>query len=139
MSIREGVLLAFLGLNTVSDIKCKKIIVWSAWLFGVFGFIYGLVTSELTLLQGLMALLPGIMFLLISKITKESMGYGDGIIVLVMGIYLSIQNLIGSLVLALIFAALWSIILVVFFKKKKQEEFPFVPFVLLGFLGGLLI
>ena len=139
MSIREGILLAFLGLNTVSDIRCKKILVWSAWAFGLFGLIYGFVGSGMSFSQGLMALLPGTMFLIISKITKESMGYGDGVVVLVMGVYISIQKLVGSLMLALIFAAAWSIILVVFFRKKKQEEFPFVPFVLLGYLGGLLI
>lgn len=138
MSIREGILLAFLGLNAVSDIKTKKILVWSAGVFGIFGIAYGLTTKDLTLSQALIALLPGIIFLLISKVTNESMGYGDGIIVLVMGIYISIQKLIGSLVLALIFAAIWSIVLVVFFRKKKQEEFPFVPFVLLGYLGGIL-
>ena len=139
MSVREGILLAFLGLNTVSDIKTKKILLWSAGVFGVFGLGYGLVTKDLTLLQAFVALLPGLIFLMISKVTKESMGYGDGIIVLVMGVYISIQKLIGSLVLALIFAAVWSIILVVFFRKKKQEEFPFVPFVLLGYLGGILL
>jgi len=139
MSISEGILLAFLGLNTVSDIRCKKILVWSAWVFGIFGFGYCLVVGELTLEQGLMALLPGIAFIIISRITKESLGYGDGIIVLVMGVYLSIQKLIGSLVLALLLAAIWSIVLLVFFKKRKQEEFPFVPFVLLGYIGGLLL
>lgn len=139
MSIGEGILLVFLGINTISDIKSKKILVWSAWIFGAFGLVYGFVTKELTWSQALIALLLGVIFLVISKATKESMGYGDGIIVSIMGIYLSIQRIVGSLALALIFAALWSIILIVFFKKKKQEEFPFVPFVLLGFLGGLLI
>lgn len=139
MNIREGILLAFLGLNTVSDIRSKKILVWSAWVFGLFGLVYGFVGNELSILQGLVALLPGIIFLIISKITKESMGYGDGMIVLVMGIYISIQKLVGSLMIALIFAAAWSMILLVFFKKKKHEEFPFVPFVLLGYLGGMLI
>ena len=139
MGIREGILLAFLGLNTVSDIKTKKILVWSAWVFGIFGFVYGFVGNGLSLLQGLMALLPGIIFIAISKITKESMGYGDGIIVLVMGVYISLQKIVGSLMIALIFAAVWSGILLVFFRKKKHDEFPFVPFVLLGYLGGLLI
>ena len=138
MSIREGVLLAFLSLNTVSDIRYKKILVWSAWVFGIFGLAYGLITNELTWMQILISLVPGIIFLVISKVTKESMGYGDGIIVLVMGSYISIAKLVGSLILALILAAIWSIVLLVFFRKKKQEEFPFVPFVLLGYLGGLL-
>ena len=139
MSIREGILLAFLGLNTVSDIRTKKILVWSAWAFGLFGLIYGFVGNEMSLFQGLLAILPGILFLIISKMTKESMGYGDGVIVLVMGVYISIQKLVGSLMLALILAAAWSVILLVFFRKRKQEEFPFVPFVLLGYLGGLLV
>jgi len=106
--------------------------------FGIFGLDYGLITNELTWMQILISLVPGIIFLVISKVTKESMGYGDGIIVLVMGSYISIAKLVGSLILALILAAIWSIVLLVFFRKKKQEEFPFVPFVLLGYLGGLL-
>lgn len=138
MNIRECVLLAFLGLNTISDIRTKKVLIWSAWVFGVFGLLYGLLTKELVSPQVITALLPGSICLIISKVTKESMGYGDGIIILVMGVYISTQKLIGSLVLALIFAALWSILLLVLFRKKKQDEFPFVPFVLLGYIGGML-
>jgi Type IV leader peptidase family. len=139
MGIREGVLLVFLGVNTVSDIKTKRIINWSAWVFGIFGLIYGFVTKELSISQALVASLPGLIFLVISKVTQESMGYGDGIVVLVMGIYINIQRLISSLGIALMLAAIWSIILIVLFKKKKQSEFPFLPFVLLGYIGGLFI
>jgi len=139
MDIREGILLAFLGINTVSDIKTKKILSWSAWAFGVFGILYGFISGELNLLLAMTTVLPGIVFLIISRITDESMGYGDGIVVLIMGTYIGIQKLVSSLMIALLFAAAWSIILLVFLKKKKQAEFPFVPFVLLGYLGGLLI
>ena len=139
MDIREGVLLAFLGINTVSDIKTKKILGWSAWAFGVFGILYGFITEELNILLALTTVLPGLVFLAISKITDESMGYGDGIVVLIMGTYIGIQKLVSSLMIALLCAAVWSIILIVFKGKKKQAEFPFVPFVLLGYLGGLLI
>ena len=139
MSIREGFLLVFLGLNTISDIRTKKILIWSAWVFGVFGLIYGFISAELIFSQTIVTLLPGMLFLAVSKVTKESMGYGDGIVVLVMGVFISMQKLVSSLMLALLFAALWSIILMVFCGKKKQADFPFLPFVLLGYIGGILV
>ena len=139
MSIREGILLVFLGLNTISDIRTKKILIWSAWVFGAIGLLYGFISKELMISQVLITLLPGIIFLIISKVTKESLGYGDGIVVLVMGVFINMQKLVSSLMLALLFAALWSIILMIFWGKKKQADFPFLPFVLLGYIGGILI
>ena len=139
MDIREGILLAFLGINAISDIKAKRILIWSVWVLGIFGLLYGFISKELMILQVLITLLPGIIFLIISKVTKESLGYGDGIVVLVMGVFINMQKLVRSLMLALLFAALWSIILMIFWGKKKQADFPFLPFVLLGYIGGILI
>lgn len=139
MSISEGILLVFLGINAVSDIRTKKIIGWSAGIFGLFGLLYGFILGGLNLFTVAIALLPGIVFLIIGKLSREAFGYGDGIVVLIMGLYIGIQKLVDSLLIALLLAGVWSIVLMVFLKKKKQAEFPFVPFVLLGYLGGLFI
>ena len=67
--------------------------------------------------------LSGILFLWISKITNEAIGYGDSLAILILGIYLGIIGLIC----------------VVIKRKKKGLAFPFYPFLTVGYLLGVCI
>lgn len=139
MKIKEGILLVFLTLNVLNDIRSRRIWLRTAWVFGVAGVIYVIYKGEVSLMAAAGALLPGAAFLIIGKITKEAVGYGDGIVILVMGIYLGLWATVSSIMLALLLSALWAIVLTVFCKKKKEDSFAFLPFLLLGYIGGLWI
>lgn len=139
MKVRESLLMAFLVLNAWNDIRTRSIWLRSAWGFGILGLLYGFGTGEMIFSELWPALLPGLAFLAVGKLSRQSVGYGDGIVIMVMGLYVGIRTLAYSLMLSLVCAAMWAIILVIFFKKKKQEQFPFLPFILLGYLGGLWI
>lgn len=80
----------------------------------------------------------GIVFLMISKWSQEGIGYGDSWMILNMGIFLGIWNLLGMLMLAFLVAAmaagagLWS------GKWKRTTRMSFYPFLLIGYLGTFI-
>jgi len=83
----------------------------------------------------LLACIPGIAALLFAKISNEMMGYGDGILFVVMGIYLSWEKLVEVSMLAFVIAGVVALVLLVVFQKKGSFKIPFVPF--LGLAYGL--
>lgn len=105
-------------------------------IFAVTGFCYTLFLRQTGNLELWVSFIPGILLLLLGKISREAVGYGDGSIVLVMGLYLSFWEILGILAVASILAALWATGLL--FSGKAGRTIPFVPFLLAGFLGELL-
>ena len=75
---------------------------------------------------------------MISKWSQEGIGYGDSWMILNMGIFLGIWNLLGMLMLAFLVAAmaagagLWS------GKWKRTTRMSFYPFLLIGYLGTFI-
>lgn len=101
----------------------------------------GLRIYDMTLfsVEMLYSLLPGIVILLIGFVTGEGIGYGDGLLVLSLGLYLSIAKLGAVLMMAITMSGIVALILFVLFQKEKSFEIPFIPFVLLGYLLMLCI
>lgn len=73
--------------------------------------------------------LVGIFLLCISRITGESLGYGDGLVFLVTGIYLGMWENLQLLFISLIFASIFSAICIIKWKTSAKMEIPFLPFV----------
>jgi len=80
----------------------------------------------------------GLLFLLVSKITKESLGYGDSLLILSMGIYMGLWNLLDLLCIAFFLAAVFAIILLGIKKMRKKSAFAFMPFIEVAYLVVLL-
>lgn len=79
----------------------------------------------------------GAVFLLLSRITGEAFGYGDSILILVMGSFLGIRNMIYILTAAFTLAAAVSIVLLASRKFNRKSSFPFVPFLAAAYIGGM--
>lgn len=83
------------------------------------------------------ALLPGVFLIFLSKITRGSIGEGDGILVFLSGMFLDAQSVWQILCVAVFFSAICALFLYLFAKKEKQYEMPFVPFLLVGYVMQL--
>ena len=82
--------------------------------------------------------LIGMIFIGISKITREAIGYGDSLAILILGIYLGVWGLLE--VLATSFFILGILALgCVTLRRKKSLAFPFYPFLTVGYLFGVCI
>ena len=85
--------------------------------------------------QCLAVFIVGVVFVGVSMITREALGYGDSWVLCILGIYLGVGKLMEVL------ATVWSLLLiaavVAFVKSRKSGKFtfPFIPFLLTGYLG----
>lgn len=81
----------------------------------------------------------GIIFLVISKVTKESLGYGDSILILILGVFIGFWNLLYLLLTAFFLAAVFSSIMMLKNRFSRKTAFPFVPFLTAAYIGGMII
>ena len=70
-----------------------------------------------------------------SYISREQVGYGDGLLLLTVGIWLGFGQTFGVLTLGLILCSVLCGVLLMRKKIRKQDSIPLVPFLLLGFVG----
>ena len=91
--------------------------------------IYWIFKGEFSWQELLWNAIPGVMLLLLSIITKENIGYGDGLTVIVLGLWTGIwftfYVLCAGLMLSGVYAAIYLV-------KKKGETIPLIPFLLIG-------
>lgn len=84
-------------------------------------------------------LMIGILFWVISKITKEAIGYGDSWVITLLGIYLGGKDLIRVLFTASFLAAIVSLILMWKQGWKREGNLPFVPFLTIGLMEVIFL
>lgn len=79
----------------------------------------------------------GAVFLGISKITEESFGYGDSILILIMGCFIGFWDILTLLMAAFMMAAVFSLVLLIRGRFRRKDSFPFVPFLTAAYIGGM--
>jgi len=136
-------------INSVWDIKFKYIIGWLTIIWTCIGI--GLRICSLACeytnngevrIELWIGTIIAIGILGISYLTKEKIGYGDGLIILGLSAYIEVWGLLEILLIAGMLAAVTAIILMGLFHKKRDYEIPFVPYIAAGtilyFIGGVL-
>ncbi len=130
--------LSFLGINSYLDLRKNQISLLLVLLYAVLDIPYLMVNRQRLILL-LMGAVPGVLLLCIGKVFGDALGAGDGLVVLVSGLYMGIWGILGVLTLALILAAIWAVFLMVFRKKGGKSSFPFVPFLMAAYTIPWLI
>ncbi len=139
--MQKIILLALLGWCSLEDVKQKKLTVMYILMFGVGGIFLHLMAPVCSIYSILWGMLLGLALILVSLVTRGSVGVGDGILLAVTGVYLGGSKNLELFMMGLLLAALWSLGLLVVKKKKGKEEIAFVPFLLISYflmiLGGV--
>ena len=125
--IQKIILLAILAMFAYQDWKTQKLSVYLLLASGIIGLVCHLCIRQLTMSELLLGAAVGIAMLGIGFLTREKVGYGDGALVAVCGIFL-----------ALILLELTALFLIVVRKKGRRYRIPFCPFLLAGYLVILL-
>lgn len=81
----------------------------------------------------------GVIFLIISRVTEDSFGYGDSILIMIMGGFLGFWNILSLLTAAFSMAALFSIFMLIRKRFHRKSAFPFVPFLTAAYIGGMFL
>ena len=134
---RFGTLL-FLLFSSFLDIRKREISIPVTLLFGLAGVVYSVRTGR-TMTDYLIPLGIGILILGGSVLTRGQVGMGDGWMLLALGCMLRMECYIQMACIGMLLAAAYSGVLMLVFRKNRKTEIPLVPFLLLGYVGGMII
>ena len=134
-------ILLFLVLNSWKDIEKKEISIWTVVVFSFGGIAASLYRG--TLCTGNLASVGiGAGIIVFSLISRGKIGMGDGLLLMALGTVLPVKELFEIFGIGLFSCCIWGIILLVLPRRGKKTsrktEIPFVPFLLLGYIGGLI-
>ncbi len=73
-------------------------------------------------------------FLMISKWSKEALGYGDSLLIMILGLQLGFWALMETLTYSMFLLGVISLIFIVLKGKNREMSLPFVPILTLGYL-----
>lgn len=123
-----GVLI-FLAILSSEDIREKKISVKTILIGALPAIICRFIDGQASGIEISGSLIPGVLLLLLSIMTKESIGKGDGIVVMVLGLWIG-----GQMTFLVVCLAIWAagIFAAVCLIRKKRGLIPFVPCLLMG-------
>ena len=77
----------------------------------------------------------GGLFLGASKVTQEAIGYGDSILIMILGMHLGAIRMLYVLFGASILAGVVALVCLWKFRWSKKVTIPFVPFIAVVYLG----
>ena len=130
----KWIVLLFLVWGAAWDLKCKHVPKTYLYIFSVAAVAYllGDFIYSKDILEILAGIVPGCVGLFFAFISREQIGYGDGIVVLLAGLFLSAKAVITIVFFAFIFVTILSILLLVTHNAGRKSKIPLIPFLLAG-------
>lgn len=137
--IQELSVIAMLGICSLEDVKNRKIhILWPV-LFTIEGVLFWIFWRQQPIIKLLPAVIPGAAMLVLALLMRQGIGEGDGILLMVMGIYLGAARAFWVFIYALFLSAGYALYLYIIRRKSKTYEIAFVPFMLISFVVELIL
>lgn len=126
---------SFLSLNSYYDIRYRKVCLPSLCIYAVVGILWSVFYNNASMLSILLGSGLGLLLVIMSRLSKGAVGMGDGWLLMVCGCMLGIIKNIELLFIGLMVSAVLSLFLLVVKRVKKNYEIPFVPFLLIAYVG----
>lgn len=122
-----------LGILSVIDIKNKRIPVWMVYLLGITCFVLQYVVESSIIGIGIiLGIIPGVVLLILAICSDGKIGMGDGLVVFVLGIGYTLEEVVSILGISFFFTAICSIGLLIVKKADRKTELPFLPYLFIG-------
>lgn len=133
--LTKGLEFLFLGIGSWLDLRTREL---PLKFFGIFGFL-ALGCNVVWNYQKIQSLLAGgavgIFFLSLGWLTKEAIGYGDGLGILILGMFEGVKNVSLILFGAFLLGGIYGGYRMLTKKSKATDTLPFFPFLMLSYLG----
>lgn len=136
--IGKTVLLGVLGVTAYRDWKEQNVYLYMPVLAGIAGVLLHLFYQENTITDMLLGVSIGGIVVLIAWISKESVGMGDGMMLMVSGVFLGAWGNLQLILTALLLVGGTALFFVVIKRKGRDYRVPFLPFLLLAYLFQLI-
>ena len=134
------VLLGYLAILSIYDIRFRSIPAWTVVIGGIIGglnSVYAIVGCEnvswFAVLKMIAAMIPGMFMLLISLI-GGNVGCGDGFVLLITGSVLAWNLMLAVYAVSLLMTAMAAMLLLAFRKSKREDRLPYLPFLAVAVL-----
>lgn len=133
-------LLVLLGILSVQDLRWQAIglqlpacvaaagVIWLVGRACAEGTTAGRIVLELVL-----ALLPGVFFWLVAVATSQ-MGYGDGLVLVAVGLWCGLWKCLFAVGISLFLMALFSVGILILRRAHRSTRIPYLPFLTAGYL-----
>ena len=121
---------------SIMDIRSRRVSIWILLPGGILAltaFVNQFVTRDLAYYDMLRGMIPGVLLLIIAFITKKA-GYGDGIVLLFIGMVEGSRKTFMVFGVSLFFISIFSIILLMFRKAQRNSTIPYLPFLTAAWL-----
>lgn len=137
--VAEVVVALFLAIAAYKDwrtkrISCLFLLVMSIVILGMRLFI---IEESLSATLGGVAI--GIVFFVLGRCTKESVGYGDSWMILLLGIFLGGKRVLETVFWAAFFAGLFSLAHCIRHGWNRKRTIPFIPFLVAAYIGVVFL
>lgn len=132
--ISRIICLGMLAGLSVTDLKCRRISGAMLMLGSILAAGYMLLAGKEHIRPALGGLMIGLVFVLVSRVTREQLGYGDSWLMCILGAYLGTWNLLALLCTAWMAAALAAIAVLAARRCGRGTALPMVPFITAGYV-----
>lgn len=134
-----GILLRGIWLTALSveDVRQRRISLWQIVMgvpLAVWSLIQGVTQEEVVIGRLFLWMLPGAV-LSAMALTKK-VGYGDGAVVLLLGLMERDDRFVGVLLCSMVLMSVVSVFLLILRKAGKDTRLPYLPFLLAAWLLG---
>ncbi len=123
--VLTGILLLSFG---ISDWRKKAVPIMHLIVGGILTLVVIFIWNENPIYFYISALMPGIGLILLAFLTKDKLGYADGITVLLVGALRGLVLCLQSLMLALFLLMCVFGVLIACKKADRKTKLPFIPF-----------
>lgn len=131
--------LLFLIIETIEDMKTQKLDLDRLLFFLIVGLFLKIFWLHESIMEVILGMSVGMILLGISYLSEEELGYGDGMVILVTGVLCGMKMTIVTLSIAFLVMIVIAVCLLVWKGFYYKKRVPFVPCILAGFLGGILL
>lgn len=135
----QGFEFIFLGVGTYFDLKDRELPGRFLGFFVVLGLICNVIWKYQSIDSVIVGACIGMAFLFAGWVTKEAIGYGDGIGLIILGIFEGWKGLSPIVITAFLLSGIYGLWSLIGGGKSADDIMPFYPFLLLSFLGVLLL
>lgn len=127
--MEEIVISLYLCYGAIKDGFTKKIPVWYLTLGIVIISLYSWNRQSIGADDYILSLIPGVLFLLYRYVKKDGIGYADGIMLCLLGIWLG-KEIWRVCYFSLFFISIFSLLLLGIKKVSLETKLPYYPFLL---------
>ncbi len=132
--LQNTLMLGFFSISAYQDYRKRKINVYFLLTGGIIGLLVHLYSMEFDIIEILFGMGIGIMILLYGFLLGGGVGFADGMILIVSGIFLGFEKNLEVFVAGLFLVGITSLFLSFIKKKGRTYRIPFAPFLLVGYL-----